>query len=493
MDYEVSYLSLDNNKLKISLLNKNSAEKLKLREKLLKGLHHLYTYELDFIHHFDHGDGIEIYLANTVVLALAERILARSNIYEQLINYETYEKIGHFYLTILTIKNTELIDHPVFPIMYLIHENDDEKTHFEFWKNFVIKKLDFEQPISVSKEKSILSAVVKCLAASKSKLFFCSNKIVNDVNAFCSSHSNANDGIKFTENNDYKAGNFQTGIENLVSCNFYAEYEELYNEFKTFWSDEYLNFFTKKISPLIVSNLNRKKASNLRVNCSNEVSCSVEPFINNKEFSLTDLIMRLYKSSCQFVIKTNQAHSSGQVKAKFKAYSKSMIIRSPYVDYMEESRFKDKSSCLQFFNSPSVFTLFHFQIADVVLNNDLIILDQTRNVFIVKSPFNETINTVYDNQGKTECTCPLTNLCFHKIAAKHMHLCNTLWNQKNSKSSTITQIVLLILTTKKGVKSQKPFIHYLNKFCLFFLRSFLILNWLTKTMEGTYRKVNRTI
>lgn len=425
MDYEVSFLST--NKVKIKCKMKNDTIKSKIKEKQLKGLQQLKNYNLEFINHSTDNEPITIYLLNKTVLKLAQRILSRSNaIFEQLVNYEMYQKIDQFYLTILTIKNTELVGDPIFPVVYLIHEQNDEKTHSDFWNKLVLKYFNYSVPITVSKENCIMNSVLECLQNSTTKMFFCSNQIVKDVNQFCSNHSiEIEKEIKF-KSDEYKLENFTTGIENLVSCETFLLFEEILEEFRSSWTEEYSNYFKTKIKPLIVNNLVRKKASNLRANLTvlaSEKKYSLETF-DDKEFSLTDLILKLYKSSCELMIKFNEVYTGqektlNKLKYKYLPYLKNLAIHSKYVDYLDDKKKKNNLSCLEYFKPKIIFNLFHFQIADLVIKNDLIFFDQLNNVYLVKSPFDEQVHSVYDNEGKTECTCSKINICcFHKIAAK---------------------------------------------------------------------------
>ena len=420
---KVSFLST--NKIRICL-DKNETEKVKLKEKQLKGVKQLRSYGFEFLKHLSADDEpITIYCCNEILFKLACRILQRTdNFYEQLLNYETYQKLDFFYLSIVTIRNLELEDEPVIPICYLIHEQNTEAVHLDFWNRFVIKKLNYQVPISVSKERCIMDGALKCLKSNASnKLFFCSNKLVRDANEFYLNHlKDKENEIKFKSDEQIDHLHCKTGIENLVSCNTMPEYEENLNEFKSLWTSEYWSFFEKEVSPFIIANIERRKPSNLRIKFIKKNDNLLEPLDSGPEFSLTDLIFKLFRSSCEIVLTFNEIvrnEKSQRLNYKFLPYAKQLIIKSKYLEYMNEKCRKKQLSCIRSFNKmPSIFNLFHFEIADLVICNDLVYFDKTNNVFLCKSIFNESVNTIYDDDGITKCTCSLQTLCFHKIAAK---------------------------------------------------------------------------
>lgn len=429
---EINYEIVSNlsNKMKIAVDKKNASEREKIKEKQRRGLQNLCTYGLDFIRFVDYEmneKSITIHLAEPAVLKLAQRVLSRSGVYDQLLDYGTYGKIGSYFLTILTIKNVELDQEPVFPVAFLVHEKNETSTHLEFWTRIVLKHLNYPVPITVAKDQNIQSAVLQCLADSpSSKLFFCSNKIRQDANQFTKNVKTKS--ILYKGDDDYKEENFFIAIENLVSCETLDKFNETLEEFSGAWSQKYLSYFSQKIQPLILSNLLRKKASNLKMNAPEHRKYELDFHLpdNENSFCLTDLILRLQRQSCELVIEFNRFYNSREpnglykLKYKFIAYLKNMAIESKYLDYLDESKKQNSLSCLTMF-APSVFSLFHFQIADLVINNDLIHLDVPSNSYVVRSPFNETTHRVYDKGGKTTCTCTLPDVCFHKIAAKFVY------------------------------------------------------------------------
>ena len=429
MNYEVRYLSMNKLSMRISVNNRNAMEREKLKEKQCRGLQQLCTYGLEFVRFAKYDEGsITLHLAEPSVLRLAQRVLSRSSVYDQLIDYSTYDKMGDYFLSILTIKNIELDQEPVFPVAFLVHENNEESTHAEFWTRFVLNHFNYPLPITVAKDPAIRNAVLRALADSPtSKLFFCSNKIVQDANRTFRSCGNTKE-LRF-KSDDYKDENFLSAIENLVSCETLEKFYEMLGEFKGVWSSEYQSAFSEQFQPLIISNLERQKASNLKINAPEQSKFVLDFDLVDTEmpFCLTDLILRLHRRSCELVIEFNRFYNSPQpnpqykVKYKFIALLKHMPIESQCLTYLEACRKADSISCVPMFEaSISVYQLFHFQIADLVLNNDLIHLDESKNCYVVRSPFDETVHSVYSDDGKTNCTCPLTQLCFHRVAAKYI-------------------------------------------------------------------------
>ena len=305
----------------------------------------------------------------------------------------------------------------------MVHERNDEKLHFDFWTNFVMPNFNYAIPISVGKESCLMNAVLKCLRDSPdSKLFFCSNKIVQDATQFYRSRD-ANQPIKY-QTEDYEkayARNFFIAIENLVSCQTLERFEETLKVFQGAWPTGYQTFFSEKLSPLIKNNLARTKASNMKPDAPEQTRYELDcDLADGDRFCLTDLIMRLYQRSCELLIEFNQLYGSSKpykVNYKFISLLKDMPIESKFIGYLDETKKKNKQSCLKLFE-PSIYSLFHFQIADLVINNELIHFDAPTCSYKVRSPFNESAEKVYDDQGKTRCTCSLPAVCFHKIAAK---------------------------------------------------------------------------
>lgn len=83
-NYEVSYLS--SNKIRIALNKTDAMEKLKIKEKQLRGLDQLTTYGMKFIRYLNYSNqSTTIYLAEPSVLKLAKRVLSRSVVLDQLL------------------------------------------------------------------------------------------------------------------------------------------------------------------------------------------------------------------------------------------------------------------------------------------------------------------------------------------------------------------------------------------------------------------------
>lgn len=408
--YKVSYLS-SNNKLKIC-----RNKEMTLKDRMIKYFKQLCTYKIDFIRYYNDSSPFVIYLVNKFVLKLAKRILSKSDVFEQCIRYDNYQETNGFYLTILSIIDIELIDKPVLPLFYLVHEQNNESVHFDFWSKFVLMHLkNYTLPLAVSNKTFIRDAVLESIESRENNLFFCSNHIYDQVSTFYSTH--------LSDTVDFK----HIGIENLVDASIEEEFEEFYNDFKCLWPKNYLEFFDNEIKPLIKSNIKRAKSkSNLRLSPLRSAAFAIE-LSNYDEFSLTDLILRLNKHSFDLLIKFNDDY---QIKDKIKPEFRNqrLSINSNYIDYMDVRTHDHRDlSCINLFN-PSIFKLFHFQLADLAFKNDLVIYDSLNCRILVKSPFNETVNTVtqIDEEGNTKCTCQMisTQLCFHRIAAKFYFLNN---------------------------------------------------------------------
>lgn len=107
-------------------------------------------------------------------IELANDLLKRSctNKYiPQLMSYDTTFNLGNFYVSILVMRNTDIIGDPIFPVLFMTHEKKLLPTHELFWGSFVKNLIHFDKyglnvPIVTDREKCIVSAILKsgCIA-----------------------------------------------------------------------------------------------------------------------------------------------------------------------------------------------------------------------------------------------------------------------------------------------------------------------------------------
>jgi len=97
---------------------------------------------------------IEIYPETNVVFSdpsciqLAIDLLKRSYTNKripQLMSYDTTFNLGDCYVSILVMRDTDILGDPIFPVLFMVHEKKLLKTHELFWGRFVKKLINLDK------------------------------------------------------------------------------------------------------------------------------------------------------------------------------------------------------------------------------------------------------------------------------------------------------------------------------------------------------------
>ncbi len=104
--------------------------------------------------------------------------------YPQIISYDTTFEMGDFYVSILAMRNTALVNDPVFPVGFMLHEWKFMQNHEQFLTD-ILGKLGMDStklkkiPFAVNREKGIVAALKKNFTTLS--IVFCHNHILRDV------------------------------------------------------------------------------------------------------------------------------------------------------------------------------------------------------------------------------------------------------------------------------------------------------------------------
>jgi hypothetical protein len=209
-------------------------------------LEYLATYHLDhFVHHIQTRPQLICILSHPETIKLCNRLLAAWNPESsQYLNYDTSFDFGSFYVSFLVMKNTELVEEPIFPIACLVHNRKQLTTHSIFW-DWMCNQLEgfCEVPLVTDRETSIVQAIEQKkhhLAAH----FFCSLHIRRNAKMWCK-RKGLESTFKSIKHDLWR-------LTNSESREDYEKWEALF--FKS-WPSEFVDYFTAHISTAIRSNI----------------------------------------------------------------------------------------------------------------------------------------------------------------------------------------------------------------------------------------------
>lgn len=130
-DFQMISLQLSRNLKQIQYHRLKLNNKLRVFNNDVQDLHYLILNGYSsFIKQFSTHPQIEVYLADNQVLELANIPLMKKE--DKIITYDTTFKMCKFYVSIICMKNTDLINEPIFPVMFFVHERKFFKTHKKF-------------------------------------------------------------------------------------------------------------------------------------------------------------------------------------------------------------------------------------------------------------------------------------------------------------------------------------------------------------------------
>jgi len=116
------------------------------------------------------------------------------NLPEVVLHYDTTFNIGDFYLSILVFQHPIFENGRTIPLAYLMHHKKTFEVHKLFFETFKshLKNETFEMKIVTDRESGITKAIRMVLP--ESKLFFCWNHIIRDVEYWFKTKKNSDIG-----------------------------------------------------------------------------------------------------------------------------------------------------------------------------------------------------------------------------------------------------------------------------------------------------------
>ena len=147
-----------------------------------------------------------IIFAHPSAIHLARRVLASSSkdpLLEQLISFDTTFECGDAYVTAITVRNIEIEGDPIFPVIFMFHENPSEEQHAMLW-NVVERKLGLSKliniPVACDREKAPIKAFKSAVPGGEKQLVFCHNHILRNVDFWLKKNGLTKNEIKLYKN-----------------------------------------------------------------------------------------------------------------------------------------------------------------------------------------------------------------------------------------------------------------------------------------------------
>ncbi len=192
-----------------------------------------------FLQSLDLSPAVVSVFGDENAIALANRLLEASSKHQslqQMMSYDTTFELGDFYMSILVMRNTELVGDPIFPVLFMLHSRKYQEVHDKFWRYYVtdllkIREYGFNVPIVTDRELALKKAIIN---NTDDNLVVCHNHLTSDVKRWLSKHS----GIR-----DDHVG-CQEHIGRLLACETFDEFDILYRDFSESWSQEFVKYVT---------------------------------------------------------------------------------------------------------------------------------------------------------------------------------------------------------------------------------------------------------
>ncbi|RWS22943.1 uncharacterized protein B4U80_13462, partial [Leptotrombidium deliense] len=349
-----------------------------------------------------------IVFTHPVIITLANRLIRESYIdaeLPQLLSYDTTFNLGDFFVSVLVMRNTDLVDDPMFPVMFMNHNQQ------------------YAQNIAVvtDREKAITNTIKKT-GTIGNNLLLCENHILQDVKHFLKTVGGKKDDF---------AAYIQT-INDFFDSDSIAELKEKYEEERKKWSQSFINYFDKNLLSDIRSHcckFTKKRyaafASDNRA--TNNISESFNKLVKEandwKELPADAMFLALYKMQNYYLHEFNRAcNNTGNyvLKDAYKKKAKELIIKELEVknlenivqdikkDVMEMERLLPKNN--------QNMTREH--LANLVIENNLLGFESITKSFIIRSPFSLGRYAVWVEKNKYICSCNSSRVCYHILATR---------------------------------------------------------------------------
>lgn len=415
---------------------------------------------------------IEIYPDTNVIFGdpscidLANHLLKRSFINKhipQLVSYDTTFNLGDFYVSVLVMRNTDIVGDPIFPVLFMIHERKLLRMHELFWGSFIKKLIHFEKyghnvPIITDREKSIASAILNSISIADTNLIFCHNHLIRDVKQWLHTNNAIQDDFKVYINE----------IKYLIEIKNENEFDKKLNEYKIKWSRSFFNYFEKNIEYDLKNRCSFLKTNRFSAfanktptnNISESLNKMIKQWNDWKELPLDALVLSLYKMQIFYVNEFNRCYRNmGDFHIKDEYINKINEINIPVSynnDDISEIVKNIKSNKIEpktIIEKKSTYRMTQISLANHVLENKLIDYSPHLQVHIVRCAYSNKTHTVSKIRNNLQCTCTglTTRECYHIMAVKFLTS-----DIQTDKNKVFKLSELKRKRTKGGRKAPRP-------------------------------------
>lgn len=160
------------------------------------------------------------------------------NLPEVVLHYDTTFNIGDFYLSILVFQHPIFENGRTISLAYLMHYKKTyelNKLFFETFKSH-LKNETFDMKIVTDRESAITKAIRMVLP--QSKLFFCWNHIIRDVEYWLKTKKNSDIGNVMV---------YKNNVWDLLDSDTEVEFHKKYNKLSLMWSQPFKDYFQNNL------------------------------------------------------------------------------------------------------------------------------------------------------------------------------------------------------------------------------------------------------
>ncbi|XP_061655333.1 uncharacterized protein LOC133489966 [Phyllopteryx taeniolatus] len=342
--------------------------------------------------------------------------------YPQMLGYETTFQMGDFYVSVLTVRNTSLVDDPVFPVGFMLHERE-LMQHHEMFLHDILGKLRMGEekfhsvPIAVGREKGIVEALKTRFP--NISLVLCRNRVLHDIEYWVKKNGCTRDDIEVLKDQ----------IEELINLRNRDEFEAHYSKFAAMWPKEFIKYFNQHLREDLsnIAFFGTEQFDAFKHNGpTNNISESMHKMLKSqdewKELPVDAMVLSFYYMQSFFLSEFQRArYGLGSYNLKRGVPVPLTDIDIPSFVPLEDivGKVKDHLRDEQSREHKNTkLSMFQTSLANTVVKMGLVSLTSSAGVFVVKSPWNETVHVVQNNPDGAECCCPSTGKCCHILAVE---------------------------------------------------------------------------
>lgn len=215
-------------------------------------------------------------------------LMQKASLY--MLSYDTTFNLGDFYLSVLVAQVECFVEHPCFPVAYLIHDRKFEETHLTFFKK--LQKhvtCGFTPTIVTDGELAAINAIKSTFPHWNT--VSCWNHILTDVEVWLKKHHVGASEIAI----------YKSTIRELLQCLTSDEYNTKRETLSSTWTELFKDYYTKFLSTrVLTSYAGYLKSLNISMeSVTNNISESFNGILKRhqdwNEVSVDSMLLVLYK------------------------------------------------------------------------------------------------------------------------------------------------------------------------------------------------------